>query len=1154
MRIKELHIRNIASIEAADINFEKDLNDAVSGSPACVFLICGDTGAGKSAILDAMALALYKNTPRLEGAANKIRNQYVTTDGESINITSIEQYTRLGISEKDDCYSEVVFEGNDGQEYHARLTLGMLRARKNADGVRCLNHRTPVWEVKRGDADYVKVESATGQPIRGAIGLDFDQFNRMAMLAQGQFAEFLTGTKDKREAILEKLTNTQLFSAYGEAIRSIFNKAKNIKSDADKHLETVKGFTLEQSEIDSLNDELCALSAEQGRLEQQKQAVDDRLGKVRTILSKSAERDAAERAKAARQEVVDGDEYKRLKALVADWDGSDAARKEVQNLVDARTRQGRAAECLDQIRHTFLALSADIEHRKEQLNVKQSELQKTADWIEVRKDRQELYVGAAGVVVRLEQYRQVCEKINIFEVSLKAARNNSQPLADAAAEKQRHHVEAQNAVSQKQQAIDDRNKELGLLNPTEVNKSINILNGRKLVLEKLSGDLAALDCDKRQSDLKAKEIERHEKALADSQPALKEAYACCKKASDDYDAARNRLATMQMSVGDVLVELRRRLHDGHVETCPLCGQRVVPQSLEADFHLILTPLQREEQEAKSRYEAALSKYNNAKAAYDKSAGALETEKKEHYMLQKTVSDKQQRLEQDAGKAGFDSIRNLCDQLDGELALVARQLPQYIELQKKAECLLQAVGRLTQEKVLLDKNLADAAQALNDANRAVSDNTNTINNIEGNIAACAGERNKLCAELSSWLNAAYPNWKENPADAGNVLKSDAAAYMARQRSAETLRAAIDKAQGTIESILRTRADILAAHADWPTAVVATEYPCDDIVVAWTTLFGRQQQIRSELDSCRQAAAAASTQLKAYYAATGKNEAELLALAGQEAQVRTARIFVGDADAKLRSAIDAAAAAAVAVNRGLAELGLQRMDDLPDKDALEKYQQELGGQIQELAGKIGGIRQKLDADSQNLEKVAAARRSCDVAAELYEKWKRFDDLFGGTRFRTLVQSCILRPLLNNANIYLSRITDRYTLTCSDDNEQLSILILDRYNKDQVRSVTVLSGGERFMVSLALSLALSSLNRPDLNVNILFIDEGFGTLDEKSLDSVMSTLEKLQEVAGASGRRVGIISHREELSERIPVQIKVCKKGEGRSRVEILGAATV
>ena len=89
---------------------------------------------------------------------------------------------------------------------------------------------------------------------------------------------------------------------------------------------------------------------------------------------------------------------------------------------------------------------------------------------------------------------------------------------------------------------------------------------------------------------------------------------------------------------------------------------------------------------------------------------------------------------------------------------------------------------------------------------------------------------------------------------------------------------------------------------------------------------------------------------------------------------------------------------------------------------------------------------------------------------------------------------------------------------------------------------------MISLALSLALSSLNKGSLNVDILFIDEGFGTLDEKSLDSVMNTLERLQEMAGQGKRRVGIISHREELEERIPVQIHVRKHGDGRSAISI------
>ena len=196
------------------------------------------------------------------------------------------------------------------------------------------------------------------------------------------------------------------------------------------------------------------------------------------------------------------------------------------------------------------------------------------------------------------------------------------------------------------------------------------------------------------------------------------------------------------------------------------------------------------------------------------------------------------------------------------------------------------------------------------------------------------------------------------------------------------------------------------------------------------------------------------------------------------------------------------------------------------------------------------QRLAADEAVRQRIVEKEREKAPVEQRYDLWRRINDIFGGNRFRTLVQSHILRPLLNNANIYLSRITDRYTLTCSDTNEQLSILVEDRYNKNRTRSVTVLSGGEKFMVSLALSLALSTLTGGAMNgvVDILFIDEGFGTLDQKTLDSVMGTLGRLSEIAGNSGRRVGIISHREELEDRIPVKIKVYRHGEGRSSVAV------
>ena len=201
MKIKELHLRNIASIEEADIDFEKDLVDGVTGTPASVFLIAGDTGTGKSIILDGISMALYKTTPRLKGVANQQSNEFKDAGGETIRVASLEQYTRLGIAPKDPCYSQVVFEGNDGKEYRATLTLGLMNGRADAEGNKPVKHSTPSWKLTVGTEEYSK-DGDIRDMIDKAVGLDFNQFSRMAMLAQGQFAAFLTGDKKKREEML----------------------------------------------------------------------------------------------------------------------------------------------------------------------------------------------------------------------------------------------------------------------------------------------------------------------------------------------------------------------------------------------------------------------------------------------------------------------------------------------------------------------------------------------------------------------------------------------------------------------------------------------------------------------------------------------------------------------------------------------------------------------------------------------------------------------------------------------------------------------------------------------------------------------------------------------------------------------------------------
>ena len=167
-----------------------------------------------------------------------------------------------------------------------------------------------------------------------------------------------------------------------------------------------------------------------------------------------------------------------------------------------------------------------------------------------------------------------------------------------------------------------------------------------------------------------------------------------------------------------------------------------------------------------------------------------------------------------------------------------------------------------------------------------------------------------------------------------------------------------------------------------------------------------------------------------------------------------------------------------------------------------------------------------------------------------WAQLNELLGsrdGKRFRVIAQSYTLTALLEFANRQLTRIMPRYRLErAASETSTLSLRIVDTQMGGEVRNIDTLSGGETFIVSLALSLALSSISSHHHAIELLFIDEGFGTLDADNLRLVLETLEGLQ----MQGRRIGLISHVAELNERIAVQVQVEKQGGDASRVKVVG----
>ena len=191
-----------------------------------------------------------------------------------------------------------------------------------------------------------------------------------------------------------------------------------------------------------------------------------------------------------------------------------------------------------------------------------------------------------------------------------------------------------------------------------------------------------------------------------------------------------------------------------------------------------------------------------------------------------------------------------------------------------------------------------------------------------------------------------------------------------------------------------------------------------------------------------------------------------------------------------------------------------------------------------------------DRDDRARAAGARLQARLTAHdaLAEPWLQLAQCIGsasGKEFRKYAQSLTLELLLEQANDHLRRLHPRYRLARIAGTD-LDILVIDGDLGDEARTVRSLSGGEGFLVSLALALGLSSLSARDVRVESLFIDEGFGTLDARSLDKALSVLDSLQ----SEGRQVGIISHVGGLAERIGVRVSVQPLGGGRSAVEVIG----
>lgn len=320
MKLNQLTIHNIASIKDATIRF-----DAQPLSSSEVFLITGKTGAGKSTILDAICLALYADTPRLD-STNMQGNM-----ADQEKVVKVDDPRQLMRRNTGEAFVQLTFKGANGVSYEA--TWSVARSRNKPDG----NLQAKKWTLKNmlSDITYNKDEEIKAE-IRKAIGLDFKQFCRTTMLAQGEFTRFLNSKDDDKADILEKITGASIYSRIGKRIFDMTKEHKEKWLQEEQKIEASK--PMSDDEVAAKKAEIVRLDKEReanNTLVQQEQTKAAWLTKEQELAQKTTE---AKTSLARIEQQIGGDEFRMDDLLLQLWQSTTEARGWA---VDRRNYSGR---------------------------------------------------------------------------------------------------------------------------------------------------------------------------------------------------------------------------------------------------------------------------------------------------------------------------------------------------------------------------------------------------------------------------------------------------------------------------------------------------------------------------------------------------------------------------------------------------------------------------------------------------------------------------------------------------------------------------------------------------------------------------------------------------------------------------------------------
>lgn len=1023
MKILAIRGKNLASLEG---EFEIDfLQEPLK--TAGIFAITGQTGSGKSTILDALCLALFDSTPRNNKPSDGV--SIIDVKNNPISQTDCRNILRRGTS---DGFAEVDFVSLQGETYRSKWSV--RRSRDKIDGkmqsssINLINLSTSI-EEQGSKTELLK-------RIIELIGLSFDQFTRAVLLAQGDFATFLKAGKNEKAELLEKLTGTDIYSRVSSLI---FEKTKDVEKDFSLLNERVKDIQLMPiSEFEKIKEENEITLKD---IDKENSHINEIVSKINWInelaVLESSLNKAKELLNNAKEEV---DKANSRYSFINKIDKAQCVRESYFKILDLSREITSKTELLSNIKLEQDKNNKELNLLDNSVKIAQMKLDgfnnKMKDLIPIIKNARELDV-------RIDSIKQ---NYDLISGELRKANNNKN--------------ECEKAIKNYNNFIIDMESKINIINTWFSDNGIykEIIPRIELILNLIEDGYSSLELSKSNELLlnkSCKLLEVDAKKLINLQ--------------EEADRL-NKLLPAEVA------SLRAKLTDG--KPCPVCGS----------LHHITTDI------------------NNVGSQENELNKAKEDNKEKIELLIKDIDKK---------KSDIIRLKSIIEEYNNQYNIVICKLEQYllpINMWRDSfndKSLVNHLKEINEQWVKNIDLLGKNNNLIIDINSKLLVNQTNFNSLQELIFAKEKQCEDNASELSTLINQR--------------------SILLEGKSADVFELEMQKEGENINEDLKNinqKKDSLSSNNEKFMGSIAQ---IDDDIIKTSSLYTTQI---NELDKwiLTQDGEFNKEDLDILFA----NSADWVNKERSELSLLKDNLNNYNAMVKEREG------AITSHHNKSPKPNLHETLDI-----LNQQQYSLKESIVNKSKRVAEINILINNQIEGEKKIKVIEEELNIKKEILDNWKKLNDLLGsadGAKFRVLAQGYTLDALLSYANIHLQELSKRYRLQRIPSSLALGIEDLDLLG--EIRSVHSLSGGESFIISLALALGLSSLSSNRMKVESLFIDEGFGSLDIDTLRVAMDALEQLQN----QGRKIGVISHVGEMTERITTQIKVIKAINGKSYIKV------